>query len=593
MERNWGVFLKKRLKSAIFIFIFIILFLNTNVGAVYALEETEPQQSIQQITTGKIGIEYLYPAHLRRTVFLEGKLTAQDITYLKSIPHAKALSSLNVLRGNDGNLMLNKTAERIEGAAMLVRLLGVEEYASSKNLYHPFIDVPDWANPYIGYLYQNGLANGIGNNLYGSHHYIDEKSYLTFLLRALGYSDKNGRDFTWDTVGKAAIKAGLIKPEEDGQIGRLLKRDRLSQLSWSAMFLNNKVQNKPLLACLYDQGMINYKKLTGLLTISKNRLIDQWFALLPELETAFIRHDDKIQLSLNKEQAGDSLHKYIDYMLERIQINTGVFLQGYSTELWQQGNNYTLYFYPNYTNTVSDDKKLGLWVDEIISEIITPNMTDYEKEKAVHDYLITNLEYDSRPTSMIAESSFSALGALETGIGVCKAYSELMALILNRAGVPCRIVLGYGNETEHAWNIVCIDGEIYHVDVTWDDPVTNHKRNTIRYDYFNLTDEEINGDHFWVKDDYPACTSTSQNYFVKNNLVIDNSEILKEVIADLFESRQTRLMVRYLGEDAENFDINKIINDVNREAGYVISSYAYSLNDTTQVICLESIEYIE
>ena len=586
--------MKKSVKSAIAILSSLFLFINTSV-AVYAVNQADSGLNDTEKTSCQesLSIECLYPVHLRHDVFFNGKLTDENITFLKSIPHTEALSSLNVLRGNNGNLMLDKYAERVEGAAMLVRLLGAEEYASTGLFSHPFTDVPDWANTYIGYLYQNGLTNGIGNNQYGSHHYIDEKSYLTFLLRALGYSDKDGRDFTWDTVGDTAVEAGLLAPGEEALIGNLLRRERLSQLSWKAMFLNHRLKNKPLLICLYEQGMINRKSLATLFTNNKTRLIDQWYANLAKLESAFIRHDENIEIPINQKQKDNDIYKYIEYVLERVQLNTGVFLQGYSTTLWQYGSNYTLVISPNYTNTASGDEKLRLCVDEIVSQIISPNMTDYEKVKTVHDYLISRLEYDSRQESEVAPSSFSALGALETGIAVCKAYSELMALILNRVGVPCRIVVGSANGTGHAWNMVCIDGELYHVDVTWDDPVANHKRSTIRYDYFNLSDAEIETDHHWDRDSYPVCTSTGQNYFVKNNLIIKDSVDFEAAIAKLVESRQTDLMLKYLGENPGHIDIHKIINDVNSNAGYVISRYVYSINEAVGVISLESVEYVD
>jgi len=592
---NRGVLLRKSVKSIVVFLLSFLFFINVNIAASAESKSDAGLKAARQVSWPLFtNIEVLYPVHLRRDVFFDGRLTGENIEYLKSIPHTEALSALNVLRGNsDGNLMLDKFTERVEGAVMLVRLLGAEEYAGSAGLYHPFSDVPDWANPYIGYLYQTGLTNGIGNNKFGSRDYIDEKSYLAFLLRALGYSDKNGRDFTWDTVGSTALKAGLLVPGEEVLISNLLKRERLSQLSWRAMFLNHRVHNKPLLICLYEQGMIKHENLAALFANNRNRLIDQWFDNLSKLEKAFVGHDEKIELTISQKQKNSNYHEYLEYVLERVQLSTGVFLHEYSIELWQYGSNYTLILYPRYANTASGDAKLRQLVDEIISGIISPGMTDYEKVKAVHDYLVTRLEYDTRENQEVAPSSFSALGALETGIAVCKAYSELMALILNRAGVPCRIVVGSANRTEHAWNMVCIDGELYHVDTTWDDPVSNYKRNTIRYDYFNLSDADIGRDHYWNRNNYPACTSTEQNYFVKNNLIYKNTEDFRAAITELVENRKTDLTIRYLGDNYNEIDIHRIINEVNSVSGYVISRYVYSVNEAMGVIYLEAIEYNE
>ena len=171
-------------------------------------------QCIPGVLAQERPLDILYPSHLLPTASFNGRFTDMDLSSLQRIPSAQALNILNVLRGSGGDLMLERTANRMEGAAMLVRLLGAEQEALTVQSSHPFTDVSPWASPYIGYLYENGLTNGIGNNLYGSNLPINEKAYLTFLLRALGYSDKNGLDFTWDTVEQTARQTGLLLPGE-------------------------------------------------------------------------------------------------------------------------------------------------------------------------------------------------------------------------------------------------------------------------------------------------------------------------------------------------------------------------------------------
>ena len=86
-------------------------------------EQSRLGQSSIQHSTVKANIEYLYPSNLRRDVFFDGNLTEENLSYLKNVPHSEALNTLNVLRGDeDGDLMLNRTAFRVEGATMLIRL---------------------------------------------------------------------------------------------------------------------------------------------------------------------------------------------------------------------------------------------------------------------------------------------------------------------------------------------------------------------------------------------------------------------------------------------------------------------------------------
>jgi hypothetical protein len=92
---------------------------------------------------------------------------------------------------------------------MLVRLLDAEETALEGDWEHPFTDVPAWADKYVGYAYENGLTNGTSATTFGEDN-ASASMYITFVLRALGYSDTNGEDFTWDDPFTLAEEIGII-----------------------------------------------------------------------------------------------------------------------------------------------------------------------------------------------------------------------------------------------------------------------------------------------------------------------------------------------------------------------------------------------
>lgn len=71
----------------------------------------------------------------------------------------------------------------------------------------------------------------------------------------------------------------------------------------------------------------------------------------------------------------------------------------------------------------------------------------------------------------------------------------------------CRFAAKNKNNIPHAWNIVNIDGEPYHLDATWD--MGN------KHDYFNLTDELINLEHK-AYGNMPKCRSKKANFYVQN-----------------------------------------------------------------------------
>ncbi len=93
--------------------------------------------------------------------------------------------------------------------------------------------------------------------------------------------------------------------------------------------------------------------------------------------------------------------------------------------------------------------------------------SDYESVKAVHDYLINNYEYDENYKNYLDYEGY------RDGTMVCQGYCMAAFLLLSEMDIPVRIVTGasqdYQADSNHAWNVVKVDGQWYNMDVTWDD----------------------------------------------------------------------------------------------------------------------------
>ena len=117
---------------------------------------------------------------------------------------ASQLKRLGLFEGvganKDGtvNFELNRAPTRVESVAMLVRALGKEAAAEQMSKTHPFTDVPAWADGYVSYAYDQQLAKGVSEKKFGSNEPATAQMYLTFLLRALGYTEGEYEDFVWD-----------------------------------------------------------------------------------------------------------------------------------------------------------------------------------------------------------------------------------------------------------------------------------------------------------------------------------------------------------------------------------------------------------
>lgn len=97
---------------------------------------------------------------------------------------AQLLYDLGLFQGTEKGFELEKPMTRAEAAVMLTRLLGAEDKALSGDWTHPFSDVPQWADKYVGWLYENGLTNGTSDTAYSPEQNVTCGQYCTFLARA-------------------------------------------------------------------------------------------------------------------------------------------------------------------------------------------------------------------------------------------------------------------------------------------------------------------------------------------------------------------------------------------------------------------------
>ena len=118
---------------------------------------------------------------------------------------------------------LDDAPTRHEAVTMLVRILGKEDEAKSGVWDIPFTDVVDWAKPYVGYAYANGLTSGTSATTFGGESTITASQYLTFVLRALGYD--SGTDFKWDAAWELSDELGFTSGEYNAETTTFLRGD--------------------------------------------------------------------------------------------------------------------------------------------------------------------------------------------------------------------------------------------------------------------------------------------------------------------------------------------------------------------------------
>ena len=131
---------------------------------------------------------------------------------------ADVLNTLGLFKGTENGYELDKPLTRMEALIMLIRLSGKELDAlyNMKEYEMPFTDAPDWekADKYLGYAFENGLAKGISDTEFDPETRASAQMYMTFLLRALGYTDTEEAT-VWDNWEKLATDAGLFADSFD------------------------------------------------------------------------------------------------------------------------------------------------------------------------------------------------------------------------------------------------------------------------------------------------------------------------------------------------------------------------------------------
>lgn len=134
------------------------------------------------------------------------------------------------------------------------------------------------------------------------------------------------------------------------------------------------------------------------------------------------------------------------------------------------------------------------------------------KELFIHDFIVNNVKYDK----LKKEYSHEIIGALANGVAVCEGIAKAVKILCDELGIWCIIAISEANPEKgikyrHAWNVIRIGGQYYHLDVTFDNTLS--REDVIRYDYVNLSDKQIFRDHEPVIWKVPACSNNDNFYY--------------------------------------------------------------------------------
>lgn len=252
---------------------------------------------------------------------------------------------------------------------------------------------------------------------------------------------------------------------------------------------------------------------------------------------------------------------------------------------------------PKYEISLGERNTMIENVERVANQIVskTMGMSDFDTVKFFHDYIILNCSYSSD-----SKNYSNAYGALIEHNAVCEGYARAFKYLCDKVNIPCELVIGYTN-MEHMWNIVQLDGNWYHIDVTWDDP-KNKDGDYISYTYFNLTEEQILLDHS-INDTYtiPWADSTTMNYFEYYNLYINSIDEFKDILYSQvynaclnndkyihFKAVDSTIYDEVISNLCNDYDLCSIIEEVSNSVGISLdtSNISFSYDDTMLTITI-------
>lgn len=196
---------------------------------------------------------------------------------------------------------------------------------------------------------------------------------------------------------------------------------------------------------------------------------------------------------------------------------------------------------------------LGDFMRKFYSKYSSKPMTDYNKVKLIHGFLVATVSYDYEAlesADVYADPDiFNVIGVFFKRRAVCWGIAMAFKLLCDYFGVSSLVITGKGGidsvNEEHAWNLVRLDGEFYHIDVTWG--LRKQGKELFIYDYFNLDDGVMGKIHDWDRKYYPQCKSLKHNYHHMKNYLVDAPQNIRPYFLKRLQQGVEKPILKYLG----------------------------------------------
>lgn len=212
-----------------------------------------------------------------------------------------------------------------------------------------------------------------------------------------------------------------------------------------------------------------------------------------------------------------------------------------------------------------------------------------EKEKYIHDFICANVTYDK----LKKQYSHEIIGPLQQGVGVCEGIAKTVKILCDRMNLECIIAVSKADPEKgvmyrHAWNVIKLNGQWYHLDATFDNSLGRYGGK--RFDYYNLDDKKLFRDHQPLLYPIPACSDGNHFYYKEKRLSLTKTEDVGKRLKAVIRKKQEYFVFHWRGGALNKETLDEIIREAAAAAAEKGKYIQMSLNYPQAVMEMHLLE---
>lgn len=230
---------------------------------------------------------------------------------------------------------------------------------------------------------------------------------------------------------------------------------------------------------------------------------------------------------------------------------------------------------PKYTMTKEEIEstwsEIVDYKEKVLSNL-TEDMSSYEIEKAIFDYIVDNTVYDGE------SDDNQNIQSVVRGSSVCMGFAKMFKYLCEQCGIECVLANGDSIRTGfgHAWDYVNLDGKWYVVDSSSASSLSSDRKAVdVKYLKFNITNDILAEKVAFDIEALPQADSIEENYFYVEGLYLKSWDVeqFKEIFQKAIDKGDQSLTVR-----VDNYDVlddlwhnlvgQEMIYDINEDYNY-------------------------